>query len=72
MNFNFDTTILILVKSLFIIGGGLYFAFAFIIIRQIAVMKKTLITPLEFEISFLGWLHLALTVGLFLYFIFGL
>jgi hypothetical protein len=79
MNFGFNligtdahTALLMIVKLLFVVGGGLYFLFAFIVIRQIAVMKKTLLTPLGLEISFLGWLHLALTIGLFLYFIFGL
>jgi hypothetical protein len=68
----FSTALLGLLKILLIVGGGLYFVFAFIVIRQIAVMKKTLITPLELEISFLGWFHLALTTGLFLYFVFVL
>ena len=68
----FDTALLAFVKLLFIIGGALYFLFAFVVIRQISVMKKTLITQLELEISFLGWVHLALTTGLFLYFVFGL
>jgi hypothetical protein len=72
MNFGFDTALLTFIKLLFLIGGGLYFLFAFVVIRQIAIMKKTLITPLEIEISILGWLHLALTAGLFLYFLFGL
>jgi len=67
-----DDALLGFVKLLFVVGGGLYFGFAFIVIRQINVMKKTLITPLELEVTLLGWLHLALTTGLFLYFIFGL
>jgi len=56
MNFGFDlagtgaqTAILMLVKLLFIIGGALYFAFAFVVIRQISVMKRTLITPLNWK-----------------------
>lgn len=69
---SFDTALFGFLKALFIIGGALYFAFAFIVIRQIAVMKKTLITPVGTQVSFLGWLHLALTTCLFLYFIFGL
>ena len=79
MNFGLDlagtdahTALLMIVKLLFVVGGVLYFLFAFIVIRQIAVMKKTLLTPLGLEISFLGWLHLGLTIALFLYFIFGL
>jgi hypothetical protein len=72
MNFELSIALLAFVKLLFIIGGVLYFLFAFIVIRQIAVMRKTLITALEPEISALGWIHLALTIGLLLYFIFGL
>ncbi|MFH2118508.1 MAG: DUF5657 family protein [Candidatus Paceibacterota bacterium] len=72
MNFAFDSALLTAIKLLFLIGGGLYFLFSFVVIRQIIVMKKTLVTPLEPEISLVGWVHLLLTAGLFLYFIFGL
>ncbi|OGJ37544.1 MAG: hypothetical protein A2383_00800 [Candidatus Pacebacteria bacterium RIFOXYB1_FULL_39_46] len=69
MNFGLDNALLIVIKLLFIIGGGLYFLFSFVVIRQITIMKKTLITTLEPEISLLGWIHLLLVLGLFLYFI---
>lgn len=77
MNFDLDAAgvnmaLLTLVKVILIVGGALYFVFAFIVIRQISVMRKTLITPLEPEIAFLGWLHLGMTTGLFLYFLFAL
>lgn len=69
MNFEFNTALLGLVKLLLIVGGILYLFFSVIIIRQITVMRKTLITALEPEISALGWIHLGLTVGLLVYFV---
>lgn len=68
----FSQSILMLFKLLLIIGGGFYVIFAFIVIRQITVMKKTLITVLEPEIFILGWLHLLAAIGLFVYFILAL
>lgn len=64
-----NTALLSFIKILFLVGGLLYFAFAFIVIRQIKVMRKTLITALEPEIAVLGWIHLGLTIFLFLYFL---
>lgn len=69
MNLEFNVALLGLVKLLLIVGGILYLFFSVIIIRQITVMRKTLITTLEPEISVLGWLHLGLTVGLLVYFL---
>lgn len=69
---DFGSSLLWLFKLLMIVGGLCYLVFAFLVIRQISIMKKTLITPLSPEVSLLGWLHLTLTSALFLYFIFGL
>lgn len=68
----FSESILMLFKFFFIVGGAFYLLFAFVVIRQIAIMKKTIITHLEPEIFALGWLHLAAAVGLLAYFIFKL
>lgn len=49
-------------KDFFIIGAIIYIIFAVVVVRQIAVMKKTLITPVSSFISLLGYIHLALSV----------
>lgn len=64
--------LLLLFKVMLIVGGLCYLVFAGVVMRQISVMKKTLITPLEPEIAILGWIHLGLTITLFLYFLFVL
>jgi hypothetical protein len=51
------------VKGMFIIGILIYFIFAIIIVRQIHVMKKTLITPFEPIVQTIGYGHL-IVVGL--------
>jgi hypothetical protein len=64
-----DQPLLLVFKLLLIIGGLCYVVFAFVVIRQLSVMKKTLITTLAPEISALGWVHLIMAGGLFLYFV---
>ncbi|NCN03933.1 MAG: hypothetical protein GW942_02565 [Candidatus Pacebacteria bacterium] len=56
---SFDRFLLGGVKILFLIGILLYLIFAIIIVRQINVMKKTLITPFEPVILTIGLTHLA-------------
>ncbi len=65
-----STTILgLLFKNFFLIGAIFYLIFAVVVIRQIAVMKKTLITSFSPVIQSLGYLHLALAVGLMLFYL---
>jgi hypothetical protein len=54
----------------FIIGSGLYCVFALLIVRQIGLMKKTLITDISPVVSLLGLIHLLLAVGLLGYYLF--
>ncbi|MFZ5376484.1 MAG: DUF5657 family protein [Patescibacteria group bacterium] len=61
-----------LFKIFFIAAGVLYLLFAGIIVRQINVMKSTLITQFSPIISSLGWLHLLAAVGVLGLYIFGL
>lgn len=54
------------IKGLFLIGVLIYFIFALIIVRQIHVMKKTLITPFSPFVQTIGYTHLFFvgTVGI--------
>ena len=55
------------VKIMFLIGFGLYVIFAFVAARQIDNMGKTVITPLSPFIQLLGYLHLLLAIGAFVF-----
>lgn len=56
-------------KILFIVAAALYVLFAFVVTRQIHVMKNTLITTFSSMIQLLGYLHLALAVAVLIFFI---
>jgi len=57
------------VKLMILLGVFLYFIFAIIIVRQINVMKKTLITPFSPVVLTIGLIHLALVVSIGLIFL---
>lgn len=50
--------ILMLVKLFFVIGGLLYFIFGFIVVRQIQLMRSTVVTPFSSVIQLFGLVHL--------------
>jgi len=52
------------VKFIFMIGVFTYLVFAFIVVRQIVVMKNTLITPVAPLLQLVSWAHF-LTVVFF-------
>lgn len=54
-----------LMKLFFIVGLGLYLAFAFIIIRQVGLMSKTLNGEFAQSIKIISWFHFLLAVGVF-------
>jgi hypothetical protein len=53
-------------KLLFVILAFLYVLFSFVVIRQIEVMRMTLITSFSPLVRLLGFLHLAAAVVVFL------
>jgi hypothetical protein len=55
--------LLFLFKTLFLIGGGLYVIFAFIVIRQVDIMRKTLITEFSSIFTTLAYLHFGLSLA---------
>jgi hypothetical protein len=56
-------------KALFIVGAMIYLIFAFVVTRQIHVMKSTVITPQSGVMTLLGLAHLLLAFGVLLLFI---
>ncbi|MBD3250427.1 MAG: hypothetical protein GF381_02580 [Candidatus Pacebacteria bacterium] len=68
-NADIQRLILTIFKSSFVIGSLLYIVFAIVVIRQIVVMKRTLITSFNPVILFLGYVHLGLAVAVFLFYL---
>ncbi len=58
-----------LISSLCIFGALLYVIFAILIIRQIAVMKRTLITPFSPVIKIIGYVHFIIAIMLLWFYI---
>lgn len=67
-----EMIILSLIKILFLVGFGIYVAFAFIATRQIGIMRKTIITTFSPVVTILGYMHLAAAVLVWLFFAFAL
>lgn len=53
------------ISGLCIFGAFLYVIFAILVIRQIAVMKRTLITPFSPVIKIVGYIHFIIAIMLF-------
>ncbi len=72
-NSGFDPSIgdlfYLLLKVFFILAGILYLIFAFVVTRQIHVMRSTVITPSSEIIRLLGLIHLVLAFGVLVFFI---
>lgn len=58
------------IKIMFVITGILYVLFAGLVVRQVSIMKKTLITPFSSVIEMVGYLHLFIAILVLLFFIF--
>lgn len=56
------------VKILFIIAALLYVAFSFVVVRQITLMRQTVITSLSPLLQVLGYLHMLFAIGVVLLF----
>lgn len=59
-------TIWLLVKILFLIGLGIYILFAAIIIRQVALMNRTLKGTLDIGVRLLAWIHFLAAIFIFI------
>lgn len=54
-------------KFMFLLGFGLYIIFAFAIIRQIALMTRTLRTSANPFVTLLGWAHFGVALSLWIF-----
>jgi len=61
--------LLTLFRFLFITVAVLYVAFAFVVTRQIKIMRTTLITSFSPLVRVLGYAHLLLAVGVLVIFL---
>lgn len=55
-----------LVKALFVVGLGLYIAFAVIVIRQVGLMSKTLNGKFAIPLKLISYVHLLVALAVFL------
>ncbi len=56
-------------KILFIIGAVLYVIFSFVVIRQIAIMRQTVMTAFSQVIQLIGYIHFIIAIAVLLLFI---
>lgn len=56
-------------KILFVLGGALYIVFAFVVVRQISLMRQTLITSFSTIIQLIGYVHLIFSILVLFYFL---
>jgi hypothetical protein len=54
------------VKILFLFALGLYLVFATIVIREVDLMNRTLTGVFNLPIKIIAWIHLALSILIFL------
>ena len=47
----------LILKILFIAGALLYLAFSFVVVRQITLMRQTVITALSAPLQMIGYIH---------------
>lgn len=66
-NLNFGSfTLWNFVKILFVIGFGLYLAFAVIIIRQVKIISDVIEGLFIWPLKFLAWIHFGAAIFIFL------
>lgn len=58
---------LLIIKGMFLIGFGLYVIFAFAVLRQSALMTRSLKTGYNLLLSLFCWLHLAAAVAIWIF-----
>ena len=54
-----------LIKLVFLLGIGIYLAFAVIVIRQVDFHTRTLHGEFEGILKLVSWLHLVIAIGIF-------
>ncbi len=66
------TAVFFVLKIMFLIGFGLYVVFAFAVLRQCALMTRSLQTGYNLMLHLFSWLHLAAAVAVWLFAFFSL
>ncbi len=61
------TVALLLLKLMYLVAIGLYVAFAVLVVRQISLMTGTLISSLSQHIKLIGFIHLLIAIGAFIF-----
>jgi len=56
----------VLIKILFVIGFGLYLAFAAIVIRQVKIMSEVIEGLSVWPLKIFAWIHLGVAIFIFL------
>ena len=59
-------------KLLFVVSFALYVAFAFVMTRQITIMRKTIITDFSPMFTIVGYIHLLAAILIFFFFLIAL
>lgn len=54
------------IKLLFLIGLLTYLAFAVIVVRQVNLMTRALNSEFETSLKLISWVHLVVTIGVFI------
>lgn len=69
-----DATVILesLLKIMFLVAFVLFFAFAFVVVRQVKLMSATIRTPLEGILMLLSYAYLLVTGGILLFAFFAL
>ena len=63
-----DEILLLGIKFMFVTGGLLYTLFAFVVVRQISIMGKTIRTVASPYIKLLGYIHFIAAIVVLIYF----
>lgn len=65
---NQDSILLFVFKFFFVVSAALYCMFAIVVVRQVVIMKNTLLTTFSPILQIVGYAHLALAVFVLLLF----
>lgn len=60
-----NETVMLILKGAILLSLTLYFVFALVVVRQVALMTDTVHVGLEKEVKILAWLHLIFVIVVF-------
>lgn len=56
-----------ILKIMILVGFGIYIIFAFVVVRQIQIMTRTITTGLKIPVTMLGLIHLGFALAVWLF-----